>query len=479
MSLPERLQKKGWQIWYYQNTLYFIPLILFLPNFFFLFFDWRVGHVLGSLINLTLYFCFIFDVLAVSLISLGLLFTLSSYAVMKRKLFCLFAIVSGFSWVGTSFIWRGVLYFQIPYNVGFGLKHDSLNNIGMYDLFLNVEKGLNLPLLFFFLGGSVFLLVFLTLYDNLYLVQLTMDDTPMTSFNINIGTIYGLSNVCANLFLFFVLFLILQFVDNQAIYLLLLIVIFLKLFLVPVLGRKTAREAVDFISEEIDPSLFSSQEVSMRPSKSTGFFLISGFILLALLIPQFSLQYFSPTPSIQGPFISRTASEGAVEALQYIETLDPSVFGSGSSFSSYRKEYFLTNSTLDFFLEKITTGTSLESGFHPYSYKFNWSVAVQSSSFPEVNHSILSYFWNGDIPLLIWWDNGTRFEERGAHIDDLYSTGFQNFSRTVTWAFYGEMSYDEVFGELGGHFIDVKQLIFLNEELELVCSVFSQYWAVS
>ena len=50
---------------------------------------------------------------------------------------------------------------------------------------------------------------------------------------------------------------------------------------------------------------------------------------------------------------------------------------------------------------------------------------------------------------------------------------FINVSLPVKWVFYGSFEYSETFGELGGHYIRGKQLVYLselNEILSIACS---------
>jgi hypothetical protein len=64
-------------------------------------------------------------------------------------------------------------------------------------------------------------------------------------------------------------------------------------------------------------------------------------------------------------------------------------------------------------------------------------------------------------------------------MENIDQTEFLNVSIPVKWVFYGSFEYSETFGEVGGHYIKGKQLIYLSENSDILCIDCSKEHAVA
>lgn len=505
-------QKTGWRIWYFQNVLLIIPLILFIPNYFS---KSGVGevNVFGAIINIFFYIALILDLLSVLLISISIVIEYYSRKKENYSLLILFIPFLGFLWVLLGLFWRLPFYSQGPFDFGFGFRRSIRpSNTSIYSNL--IYDPLIVVLL---ISGSFLLFLFLFLQDNFLLFGQSPE--PKRLISINIGAFFGLANCFSNFLLLIIMIsgLDLDYAHNTALLffspsmgLLLLICLISQLLVVPLLGMRTARKYISCMGKktplvEHSSSISNSKEsnikwfqntlktceaVSLRPSKRISGILIIGIILLFFLpfSPFFHRKVF-PSPYVEGPYITRTTSKENMWILQHVETLPLYKMTGLKSSSFLRNDYILmTNSTMNLFLKKINRGTSI-----PYYYHFKWMVSLIESESSVMNSSVFSSSWQkitkGGPFIVIWWDIGTRFiYDELRDLTDFRENGteiVENTSRLmesrleIKWIFLGSYQYDEISGPVAGHFIKGYQLLFLNEKLDLVCFAFYQIHVVS
>ncbi len=269
--------------------------------------------------------------------------------------------------------------------------------------------------------------------------------------------------------------------------------IIIKMVITPLLGIRTSRKFMAFRveDEQVDELSFSishqpfawikniwhiSGKSRLIPSKNVGV-LISGFVLLLILVPlsPFSFQNLWPRPTVQGPFIYRnyTNSE-ALLALQSLESRSlTEVTGCSSS-------YAMDNKTLAFFLDRITHGLSIErNSIHTYAYALTWNVSLIQAEFPLLNCSTIDLSWLDPSDICFtWWENAS-YHHIYLEYADLNQTAFRAYTSPVKWIYYGWFKYSEAFGDVGGHYINGRQLAYLTENNTLLCIAYSEMHAVA
>lgn len=71
ISMFQEVSIYGGRFLYIQNILIILIILLFLPQFFLLYFSWQLAYILGGIINLTFTFAIIIDLIAISLICIS------------------------------------------------------------------------------------------------------------------------------------------------------------------------------------------------------------------------------------------------------------------------------------------------------------------------------------------------------------------------------------------------------------------------
>jgi hypothetical protein len=494
---------RGWHIWYFQNVLILVTVLFILPNLFLtIIFLWQLGSLLASIMNTFFFIALILDITVVIIISFSFLM---EYFDSKHDLswIVLLLPICGFVWVGLSLIWRFPYYIQGPLNFGFGMK---ININPAYSLiFIRLEQEPSSLLIL--ITGSLVFLSFLILQDFLFSKKLQLNAQSIDKISFpNIGTFYGGSNVIGTLlFVFYAIFAEPQTVLPDFLHWILILAIIFKLVLTPLLGMVTTRKLVSCSSREYGDTdnevktsklshrfLGGCRSVTLIPSRRTRHRIYLGtlFLLFFPFSPFFFLNY-SPQPYIDGPYIYREASTPeAMDVLRYIEELD---LGEITGYDSYIRKRFLkepwimTNETLSFYLQKIENAT-LGNPFtpHPYSLGLTWNVKVLKNETTFLNLTTLVYYWekgpsipfsDHEIGYLTWWKDETQFTER--FIDDLNRSTFLNYSLPTTWVYLGDFHYYEYSGDLGALGIYLKQVLFLDTNLNLVCFAHTGRWWVS
>ena len=475
ISILNEIRIHSWRLLFFQNILIILVTLLYIPQFILFHLFWQLGHILGGIINLFFTFAILLDLIAI------LAYCISSggfiyYSRVKIPLKAL-TLVSGLFWVGLSFFWRIPLFIKGPYNIGFSIRRSIATPDISHMIF-------NDPLLMFILlFSSLLFLIFL--YSNDKLLFSSESEFHTAVDDINIGTLYGLSN------LFGFLLIAITFFDDSS--WLIQLGVFIKLVVTPVLGMRTSKKTMASLiyKDKTESTPFSkhitnwlkniwriSSEVQVIPTKR-GFFIIGCILLIIFLFPlsPFFIQYLAPQPTIYGPFIYRDyENDEALLALQYVESL------SIAEITGCSEEFFMDNETLLFFLDLLSRGVSIEgSSFKPYSYSFIWNVTIMEPQFPVLNYSTVHFNWFDtepmgylDLTCFIWWENSTRYLiQEPSSYTDLNRTAFNAYSSPVKWVFYGWFNYSEIFGSLGAHGISAKQLIYLSQDNSIICFAYA------
>lgn len=477
ITLFQEVSTYGWRLLYVQNILIIIAILFFPPQFFFLFFSWQLAYILGGIINLTFTFAIIIDLIAILLICISY-GAISYYSEEKQSQWRLITMILGLCWVGLSFIWRINLFIYGPYDIGFSMRSLIATPFFGTIIFEN-------PILFFILlVASLLFLAFF--YSNDMLLFSKQPELRIKGSNINIGTFYGFCNLFgASLLIFY--FNYSSKVDSFNVPLsplwVIQLAIFIKLIITPILGIRTCRKSMSsqIHEQEVTPVAFSilhepfswlrniwhiSGKSRLLPSKSTSL-MFSGLLLVLLLFPlsPFSIHHLIPQPTIKGPFIYRNYSNNeALAALEYLES------ASIAGITGCPPIYSMENETMSFFLDRITKGISIEgSSFHPYAYTFIWNVSLKETDFPTLNYSTVDINWlDSVVNCFTWWENSTYHHISTLWGDELNETTFYKYSAMVKWVYYGWFKYSEVFGEVGAHYIDVKQLMYLSANFQIL-----------
>ncbi|MFX0204955.1 MAG: hypothetical protein ACFFDT_03150 [Candidatus Hodarchaeota archaeon] len=413
------------------------------------------------------------------------------YSGIKQSKWSLITILSGFLWVSLSLIWRMPLYLQGPFDIGF-LPRSMVADDNHLSVYLMNDP--ILPLLL--LASSLVFLVFFYSYDMLVFSE-NLDFQANVS-EINIGTFYGLANLLGYI-LIMLFFSSPATIDGNIIYTsplwLAQLGIFIKQIVTPILGMRTSKKYKGFLfqKESLKPTIFLlpdhifpwlkniwsiPKKVQMLPSKRVGS-IIGGIVIILFFFPfsSFFIQHLTPKPAINGPYIYRNYENGeALAALQYLESISISdVTGSPEEFS-------MDNETLFYFLDRLSRGISIEgSSFKPYSYKFIWNVSIETPQFSILNQTTIRINWfDSEVTYFTWWENSTQYHlTYPENAENLNETAFSSYTTSVRWVYFGWFEYSEVFGSLGAHFIEVKQLIYLSEDHEILCVAYSQEHAVA
>jgi hypothetical protein len=483
------VRENSLKLLFFQNMLMLLAILFFFPWFILFFLDWQLGFLLGGILNLLFTLAILLDLISILLICIGS-GVIGYYSTIKHSKWSLIVIFSGLLWVILSLVWRIPLYSRGPFDIGFlpriGVADDDISSYLMNDPVL--------PLLL--LVSSLVFLIFFFFYDMLVFSEDSEFQVDFTK--INIGTFYGLANLLGYI-LILLYFSSTETIDEHIVVTSPLwlgqLGIFIKLIVTPVLGMRTSKKYIGslyqkkslepirfLLPDQILPwikSIWSiPKNVRILPSQRVG--AIIGVIVIILFSFPFSpffIQHLTPKPVIDGPYIYRSYENGeALTALQYLESL------SIAEITGCNMEFSMDNETFLYFLDCLSRGISIEGpSFNPYSYRFIWNVSIEESQFPILNHSTVHINWfDSGVMCFIWWENDTRY-----HLPELDSgtnlgaTAFGSFSSPVKWIYYGWLKYSEVFGELGAHYIDVKQVVYLSEDHEFLCVMFSQEHAVA
>lgn len=482
------MNRYGWQTWYFQNLLMLFSFLLLFPNFVLLILILKIGSFLGAIINLIFFFVLILDLLAVAQICLYELYLLwqDRTIVALNWRFFLSPLFGGF-WIVSSLLWRFQLFIQGPYNLGLGFQNLGLSSLNILIRF-NLDLNFNFIVSIFLFLGNVFLVLFLISQESYSLTHSHKQSRKGSFFGIMclIGTIMvvvsGYSFHFLNLYSFGLL---------------------IKLLITPIVGIIVTRHffvqasEVDLLdesekdiyikAEKPSPSQSHSSikpPIPIRPSRS-ALSKILAIILLLMVIPftPFFILNAYPFTQANGPYINRiaTTSEENV-VLEHIESLDL------KQLTGYTESYYpgnvMNNATLEIFLDNLDA-IDRDIINSPFSYYFNWTVAVYESDFPLLNTTsfVKSYpnwpKWqsnNLEFTYLTWWDNDglqhTIEQENYWEPVSLNETDFSN-NLEIKWIYAGylDSSYDYLFPRNER----IKQLIFLNAELNVVCFAIADY----
>ncbi|MFX0061025.1 MAG: hypothetical protein ACFFC7_02485 [Candidatus Hermodarchaeota archaeon] len=185
-----------------------------------------------------------------------------------------------------------------------------------------------------------------------------------------------------------------------------------------------------------------------------------------------------PTIDIQITRIADTDQERAV--LEYIETID--LWEVRNSSNPWRG-YILNNATLESFLKEVDL---LNTDIGSYTYKFHWIAEVYESQFPYLNATSFlgsypswteeQWLLNDYLDYLTWWDvNDTQhFPDFGSHLYSVSALEQVNFSENlaIKWVHAAHL-YRYRVTPYSGSLVHVSQIVFLNEDLDLVCFAIS------
>ncbi|MFW9780302.1 MAG: hypothetical protein ACFFE8_15785 [Candidatus Heimdallarchaeota archaeon] len=121
-----QLRSLGWQIWYYQNSLFLILFVILPINLFLsIVLPWW-GDWLGAVVNLLFNVCMFLDLFSISLITSSFLFDSyreGSQLFGNRRLFL--GVFAGSLWIMASFLWRFPFFLisvQNVYQSGIGFR---------------------------------------------------------------------------------------------------------------------------------------------------------------------------------------------------------------------------------------------------------------------------------------------------------------------------------------------------------------------
>ncbi|MFX0204813.1 MAG: hypothetical protein ACFFDT_02420 [Candidatus Hodarchaeota archaeon] len=465
-----KFRKTGWRIWYFQQILLFIPLSLLIINFQMVIgahqpFD-NPSRVLGGIINTCFYLAYFFDLFAVFLICISLVLDFLLHRKEKNTALRVILIpFFGMLWIALSFLWRFPFYIRGIYDFGFGLRsiESRLENTIYTELLYNQTTQYTL------ICSSIILILFLLLYDIFLRIKGKIPDSPIDFYP---GTLFGFVNCISNFFSIWVISLTINDISRPPFsfltFLLLFPALILKLLIVPLLGIRTAKKYLSFMGMQtflIDSISFRNCKDSLvlrfRSSKRTiGIIVILTLLMFTLpFSPLFFMKLF-PSSETYEAYITRTADD--MEILQYVETL--SLYEITEIPPRY---YLMTNSTLEYFLKRISSRT----------ISFQWFVSLKNES-RILGSSLFDRYWNMEeeehYEYLIWWSNSTRYCEVGLDQSDIEETNFSQFTLRVNWVYTGFFVYDEVSGPLAALYLEVYQLLFLNEDLQPVCFSFNQ-----
>jgi hypothetical protein len=101
-------------------------------------------------------------------------------------------------------------------------------------------------------------------------------------------------------------------------------------------------------------------------------------------------------------------------------------------------------------------------------------VTLTENAFSVVTAESVQFYWakitgKSSMEYLTWWTNGTQF----------VGGSISNDTLVAKWVYFGHFAYTESSGDVGAHFIEAKQLIFLNETAQMVYFGFGRYHAVA
>ena len=487
-----KVRINSWRILYFQNLLIVLATLLFLPQFILLFLSWQIAYIFGGIINLIFTFAILLDLIAILLLCISSGVS-SYYSEKKQSAWSRIAIFFGLLWVGLSLLWRSPLYNNGPYDIGFTIRRIAGSEFSEFidSYFVN-----NVTSMFLFLIANLVFLAFL--YSNDMLTFSKNTELRIDLAKINLGSFYGLTNLIGCLLL--LLFLsssetIVTNVNPSGSLWLAQLGMIIKLIVTPILGmhaskkylasliHKEGQEATTFTSlNQILPWIKSIWQIQGKTRLFVGkktWSLVGGVLLVLMLFPlsPISIEELTPQPIIYGPYINRTYQNAdALLALQAIESI------SIDEVTGCNLEFYMDNETLAYFLDLLSRGSSIEgAGFKPYHYRFSWNMSIEETQFSVLNYSTVQLEWFdwGQICFTLW-ENTTRYHIPDVYdIDDLNETDFISYASPVKWVIYGSFKYSETFGELGGHYIDVKQLVYLSADLEILCVGVSQMHAVA
>ena len=484
-----KVRVNSWRILYFQNILIVLATLLFLPQIILLILSWQLAYIFGGIINLIFTFAILLDLIAILLICISSGIS-SYYSEEKQPTWSRIAIFFGLLWVGLSLLWRSPLYNNGPYDIGFTIRR-IIDSEMIDSYFVN-----NVTSMFLFLIANFVFLAFLYSFDMFTFSKNT--ELRIDLAKINLGSFYGLTNLigCLLILLYFTSSetIVTNVNPSESLWLFQLGMI-IKLIVTPILGmraskkylasliHKEGQKATTFTSlSQILPWIKSIWQIQGKTrifvSKKT-WSLIGGVLIVLMLFPfsPISIKELTPQPTIRGPYIYRTYQNAeSLTVLQYIESI------SIVEVTGCNLEFYMDNETLSYFLDRLSRGISIEGpAFKPYSYRFSWNMSIEETQFPILNHSTVQIEWlDWGVTCFTWWENTTRYHIPDVYdIDDLNKTEFISFASPVKWAIFGSFEYSEAFGALGAHYIDVKQLVYLSEDLEILCVAVSQQHAVA
>ncbi|MFX1286508.1 MAG: hypothetical protein ACFFB5_22925 [Promethearchaeota archaeon] len=186
---------KIWYLWFNQNLLLFVSTFLYIAGYFSAFFymiaDFPPNPYLALrfILNITVFVALLLDLVVIAVISIiSLLKGWDTWRKSQKEILSFIITGCGFMWIITSLIWRFPYYLRGPFEFGF----DPMGPFTMTTLHNGEDE-----FLLFFMGGSIFLFVFLALQDRYFLLpERVSHGRLLYGFTIFIGnlsiTIYGL-----------------------------------------------------------------------------------------------------------------------------------------------------------------------------------------------------------------------------------------------------------------------------------------------
>ncbi|MFX1255316.1 MAG: hypothetical protein ACFFCZ_27185 [Promethearchaeota archaeon] len=512
-DFQNNMNKYGLQIWLYQNLLMIFILLLFIPNIILFFFMFKIGAFIGGLMNALFYCAMLLDISAIILITFHemqkiWLWRTRTSKELSRRLFI--TPLAGISWIGLTILWRLPWFLREPYELGVGLRY--LTTSVYWNLWGYHEPGFAL----LFLAANFSFLIFVTRLGT-FSSQRGHPTNFFQSYTSNRFFNYG----------FISLFSAILVVLDPLNFTIRFIGIISKFCIVPFVGLSAIKSLYgDLAQEETqEPGAFLSEgknqrlipinvsqrsipidvlKGSFRPSSKT----ILGVLLCAIVLVTIPVSPFFITKAwisveANGPYVNRLTTDlEELHILQHVEGLNlrdltgyPGDF-IGGSYGSYG--YVMNNETLTEFLDEIA---GYDYSFStPYSYYFNWTIAAYESAYPLLNASSFQAsfpdwsIWDAislTLPYtyLIWWsNNGTRNIIEG----NFFKEGFDEWwwypvlfygnssegdpfiseNLAIKWIVpgYFEYTYESIFSISKS----TQQLLFLDENLDLVCFVISE-----
>ncbi|MFX0066050.1 MAG: hypothetical protein ACFFC7_28110, partial [Candidatus Hermodarchaeota archaeon] len=460
------------------------------------------GAFIGGLMNALFYCNMLLDISAIILITFHelqkiWLWRTRTSKELSGRLFI--TPLAGISWIGLTILWRLPWFLREPYELGLGLRY--LTTSVYWDLWGYHEPGFAL----LFLAANFSLLIFVTSLGT-FSSQRGNPTNFFQSYTSKRFFIYGLISLVSSILVVLdPLNFTIRFIGSIS-----------KCFIVPYVGISAIKSLYgDLAQEETqEPGAFLSEgknqrlipinglKGSFRPSRQTILaVLLCAIVLVTIPVSPFFITKAWVSIEANGPYVNRLTTDlEELHILQYVEGLNlRELTGYHADFTRGGYGYVMNNETLTKLLDEIA---GYEYSFStPYSYYFNWTIAAYKSAYPILNASSFQAsfpdwpIWDAInrsmlYPCLVWWsNNGTRNIIEG----NFFKEGFDE------WWWYPELFYDEnsTSGDpfisenlaikwiVPGYFeynragifsisIRTQQLLFLDENLDLVCFVISE-----